>query len=54
MEDLGASPEFIDLVSQCLEMDTTKRITAEQALQHIFSTTVRQILDEGAAAETGL
>jgi serine/threonine protein kinase len=53
MEDLGASPEFIDLVSQCLEMDPTKCITAEQALQHIFYITVRQTLDEGAAAEAG-
>jgi hypothetical protein len=54
MEDLGASPEFIDLVSQCIQMDPTKCITAEQAFQRIFYTTVRQTLDEDAAAETGL
>jgi hypothetical protein len=53
-EDLGAFPEFIDLISQCLEMDPTKCITAEQTLQYIFNPTVRQTLDEGAAAETRL
>jgi serine/threonine protein kinase len=34
----GRSDELKDLISQCLEVDPVKRITAEDALQHPFFT----------------
>jgi serine/threonine protein kinase len=34
----GRSDELKDLISQCLEVDPVKRITAQDALQHPFFT----------------